>query len=98
MKAVPSSVKRLHVYYSGSVQGVGFRFTAERLAGSLRLTGWVKNMNDGRVEIVCEGKERELKDFLEKMNAAFRPYVRDIDVEWGEATGGFEGFDIRFDG
>jgi len=98
VKAVPSPVKRLHVCYSGWVQGVGFRFTAERVADSLGLTGWVKNLNDGRVEIVCEGNEQKLKDFLEKINAAFKAYVRDIDVEWGEAAGGLEGFDIRIDG
>ena len=98
MKAASFSAKRLHIYYSGWVQGVGFRFTAERVADSLGLTGWVKNLNDGRVEIVCEGNEQKLKDFLEKINAAFKAYVRDIDVEWGEAAGGLEGFDIRIDG
>jgi len=45
--------KRAHVYYSGSVQGVGFRFTAEDLARQNNLTGWVKNLADGRVEIVA---------------------------------------------
>ena len=88
--------KRLHAYYSGSVQDVGFRFTAERSASSLGLTGWVKNLRDGRVEVLCEGREAALKGFSEKINDIFKEYIRDIDIEWGEATGEFEEFDIRF--
>lgn len=88
--------KRLHAYYSGSVQGVGFRFTAERTAYSLDLTGWARNLADGRVEVVCEGKEPALKDFLLKIEDVFRDYIRDCDVEWASATGEFSGFDIRF--
>lgn len=88
--------KRLHAFYSGAVQGVGFRFTAERAAMALGITGWVKNLCDGRVEVVCEGDESSLKDFLKKIDDVFKEYIRDIDVEWGEATGEFDGFDIRF--
>ena len=88
--------KRLHIYYSGSVQGVGFRFAAERTAATLGLTGWVKNLRDGRVEVACEGKESSLKEFLQKMNNMFEEYIRDRDVEWSEATGEFKEFEIRF--
>ena len=88
--------KRLHLYYSGSVQGVGFRFTAERAASSLGLTGWVKNLSDGRVEVMCEGKDTALKDFLQRIGDTFKDYIRDFDVEWAAATGEFDGFDIRF--
>ena len=49
--------KRFHAYYSGSVQGVGFRFAAQRAASNFGLTGWVRNLGDGRVEVLCEGKE-----------------------------------------
>ena len=59
--------RRIHVYYNGRVQGVGFRFTAERLAVDLGLTGWVKNMPDGRVELVCEGQEQKLHTILDKI-------------------------------
>ena len=88
--------KRLHAYYSGSVQGVGFRFTAERVAASLGLTGWVRNLRDGRVEIICEGKESALKDFQDKIGSVFKDYIRHCDIEWDEARGQFSGFDIRF--
>jgi len=89
--------KRVHATYSGWVQGVGFRFAAEREASSLGLKGWVKNMNDGRVEIVCEGKEEALKQFIRKIGSIFKAYIHNADMEWGEPEGGLEGFDIRFD-
>ena len=88
--------KRVHVYYSGAVQGVGFRYTAEHTAFSLGLTGWAKNLRDGRVEVLCEGKESDLKVLLQKIDDILGGYIRDSDIEWGEATGEFDGFDIRF--
>jgi len=88
--------KRIHVYYSGTVQGVGFRFTAERVANSLGLDGWVKNLNDGRVEVVCEGDEEQLKNFLKKIDEVFRVYIRDTDVAWADETSRHHGFDVRF--
>lgn len=88
--------KRLHAYYSGSVHGVGFRYTAERAAGLLNLTGWVKNLRDGRVEVVCEGKDVSLKEFLQKIDNIFGSYIADKDIEWNNATGEFDHFDIRF--
>ncbi len=88
--------KRLHAYYSGSVQGVGFRYTALHTAVSLNLTGWVKNLKCGRVEIMCEGKEADLEAFAQKIDDILGRYVRDKDVDWSEATNEFEGFDIRF--
>ena len=88
--------KCLHIYYSGSVQGVGFRYTAERIANSLSLTGWAKNLRDGRVEIMCEGAEGDIEVFLQKIKNVFRDYIVDMDMEWGAATGEFSGFDIQF--
>lgn len=88
--------KRFHAYYSGSVQGVGFRYTGQHLAASLGVTGWVKNLRDGRVELLCEGKEVSLKEFLTKIEGVFGTYILDRDIEWGNATGEFDRFDIRF--
>jgi len=88
--------KSLHVYYSGSVQGVGFRFAAERAAASLGLSGWVRNLRDGRVEVMCEGSEAALKKFLANIEGVFKEYIRGADANWGEAAGKFAGFDIRF--
>jgi len=89
--------KKAYIHCEGMVQGVGFRFSAQALAKSLGLKGWVKNLDDGRVEILCEGGEREIKIFLEKMALTFRTYINHTDVKWGDATGEYEGFDIRFD-
>ena len=76
---------------------MGFRFTAERVAASLGISGWVKNLRDGRVEIVCEASESVLKEFLHKIDGAFKDYIRDSDIEWGQATGEFSNFDIEYD-
>ena len=87
--------KSLHIYYSGSVQGVGFRYTAERLALSLKLTGWVKNLPDGRVEIICEGERSDIETFLQRLSDIFKIYIKDADMEWGRASGDFDTFDVR---
>lgn len=88
--------RRVHVYYSGRVQGVGFRFTVERLAINLKLTGWVRNLPDGRVELVCEGKEKDLNDILGKIDDCFSGYISRKNVSWMPATNEFSGFEIRF--
>jgi len=88
--------KRVHAFYSGSVQGVGFRFTSEELASSLGITGWVKNLHDGRVEILGEGDEKKLQAFLDKIAGIFNRYIESADVLWEDATGEFDGFDVKF--
>jgi acylphosphatase len=88
--------KQIHAYYSGRVQGVGFRFTAEDLAHELGILGWVKNLRDGRVEIVAEAEEEILHSFLKKIDNYFAGYIRDKDIHWKEATGEFDDFGLRF--
>jgi acylphosphatase len=88
--------KQIHVYYSGRVQGIGFRFTVERVANDLGGVGWVRNLRDGKVEVVAEGEEGALKDFLDKVSRHFSRYIQDTDVEWQEAAGEFKDFEIRF--
>jgi len=78
------------------VQGVGFRFTAERVARHLNLTGWVKNLSDGRVEALCEGEEDQLIGLLEKIkNSPLKSYIQNATVSWSEATGEFKDFEIK---
>lgn len=59
---------RKRIYFSGRVQGVGFRFTAQGLAKTLGLTGYVKNLYDGRVEMEVQGTERAIADMLSELN------------------------------
>lgn len=86
--------KQVHVYYSGMVQGVGFRFVAESIAGGLGLTGWVKNLRDGRVEVVAEGNEAALNEFLNKIKKRMQQYISGADISWREASGEFREFEV----
>jgi len=88
--------KQVHVFYSGRVQGVGFRFTTVEIARDLNVVGWVRNLRDGKVEVVAEAEESTLKDFLEKINQSFARYVQDTDIDWQEAGGKFKDFGIEF--
>ena len=92
-----AAAKQLHVFWRGRVQRVGFRYTAETTALSLKLVGWVRNLPDGRVEALCEGSAARLKRFLEAMRTGpMRPYIQGCDVTWAEATGEFDDFTTRF--
>ncbi|MBI1976816.1 MAG: acylphosphatase [Candidatus Omnitrophica bacterium] len=88
--------KRVHVLYSGQVQGVGFRFTAERIALDLKLTGWVKNLTDGRVEVALEGEEERINVFLKNIRDVMRVHIQKEEVLWEPPSGKFKTFEIRF--
>lgn len=88
--------KQLHIHYSGRVQGIGFRFTSRYLANELGILGWVRNLPDGRVEIVAEQEEDALEDFLSQLNSRFQRYISDVSVETLPATGDFKDFGIKF--
>ncbi len=90
-----SAVKKVHVLVSGRVTGVGFRYFVERVAQALKLTGWVRNLPDDRVEAVAEGEERALQDFVAKLRQG-PPFARveDLNADWGPATGDFDDFRI----
>lgn len=84
--------KQVHIFYSGDVQGIGFRFTAIDIARGLGIVGWVKNLRDGRVEIVAEEEEAVLNDFLGRLEDIFSRYIQAKDIIWGQATGSFKDF------
>ena len=88
---------RLHGYVSGRVQGVGFRYFVEDAAGQYKLTGWVKNLFDGKVEFAAEGPKGLLSDFLKDVSRGpITGHVSNVDAKWENYTGEFERFMIKF--
>ena len=86
---------RMHNFYSGHVQGVGFRYTVKSVAAGFEVTGTVRNLPDGRVELVAEGPRGELEAFQRAIReAGLEHFIRNEDVNWSEATGEFRGFEI----
>jgi acylphosphatase len=86
---------RLEVYFSGRVQGVGFRYRVRALAEGFFVTGTVRNLDDGRVELRAEGARDELEDFLKAIvESELGSHIREMDVDWHDATGHFKGFEI----
>lgn len=80
----------------GLIQGVAFRHGVEDLACTLGLTGWVRNKPDGSVKIVAEGEEEKLQKLMEWCRKGTElSRIDEVQVEWGEARGEFEGFEIK---
>ena len=89
--------KRVHVSYLGRVQGVGFRITAEETAQGLGVVGWVKNLRDGRVELVAEAEEATLERFLDAIRTGpMKNFIQGIEVSWSAASNTFDEFEIRY--
>ena len=89
------SRSRLHIFYSGQVQGVGFRYTVKTLANGFEVTGVIRNLSDGRVELVAEGMKEELEAFrLAIQDSEVGRFIRNEQAAWNEATGEFRGFEI----
>jgi acylphosphatase len=74
---------------------VGFRYTTERIARGCRVTGYVRNLRDRRVEVVAEGEPGELDQFIAAIEQAMAGYIRDQQSRDEAATGEFSGFSIR---
>lgn len=86
----------LHAFISGRVQGVGFRHFVMVNAQDLGLQGWVRNLWDGRVELIAEGSREDLNrlmGILRRGPSSAR--VENINEEWGSASGEFRGFHVR---
>jgi len=88
--------QRRQVYYSGRVQGVGFRYTACSIARKFAVSGYVKNLPDGRVELVAEGKREEIRAMLSAIQAEMGRYIHDVCETPSKATGRFSSFNVRF--
>jgi acylphosphatase len=70
-----------HIVFTGRVQGVGFRFTAHRVADRHGLTGLVRNLADGTVEMLAQGSDRDVDDCIRDIQESFTGYIRETKVE-----------------
>ena len=85
----------MQIFYSGLVQGVGFRYTAKTVAAGFEVAGTVRNLPDGRVELMAEGDRVELEAFRDAIRGAgLAGFIRDERVIWSDAKNEFHGFDI----
>jgi acylphosphatase len=88
-------MERQQIHFSGNVQGVGFRYTTHQIASQFSVTGYVKNLNDGRVLVVAEGNPQELADFIRTIENRMDGYVRHVEQQRSTATGEFDSFSIQ---
>jgi acylphosphatase len=86
---------RRTLHFSGRVQGVGFRYTVRNLAVQFDVRGYVKNLNDGRVELVMEGPEPEMDRLASAVSQKMNYYISKVDLKEYPATGEFDLFHIR---
>lgn len=88
--------QRHTVCYTGHVQGVGFRYSSHSIARGSGVTGYVRNLPDGRVELVAEGSREDLAAVLREIRDRFSGYIRDEKCDVQPATGEFTRFEIRY--
>lgn len=87
---------RAHVFISGIVQGVNFRYYTRQQANILGVKGWVQNLIDGRVEAVFEGEESAVQQMVDWCHEGPRSArVNHVETHWEAATNSFTGFDTR---
>ncbi|MGO8702795.1 MAG: acylphosphatase [Candidatus Brocadiia bacterium] len=86
---------RIEAYFTGHVQGVGFRFTSVAIAERFpEIAGFVRNLADGRVEVVAEGPQEQVGAFIAAVGDAMAPYIRRVDKNRLRATGEFSDFTV----
>jgi acylphosphatase len=88
-------LKRAQATFYGEGQGVGFRFKAESLAAAYKLNGYVRNVPDGNVEVVVEGEEGDINNFLSTLKEEMDNYIEKAATNWSPPTGEFKRFEIR---
>jgi acylphosphatase len=86
---------RVTMYYSGPVQGVGFRYAVRTAAAGFEITGTVRNLDDGRVELIAEGDRAELEGLLEAVRQSHAGgFIRGEQLDWTAARNEFGDFKI----
>jgi acylphosphatase len=95
MSSPGAPIVAFRVHYTGHVQGVGFRATAAHFAKRFSVTGWVRNLHNGQVELLVEGPDAEVHCYLSMVRDYFEDQIHDQDTEPVPVTGKFEGFEVR---
>jgi len=83
-----------HIFFSGHVQGVGFRFTAQSATRRYKLTGFVRNNHDGRVEMLVQGQAQDIEDCVSDLKETFA--IRDIELQQVDVDLSYSDFRIKF--
>jgi acylphosphatase len=90
-----SEVHHATVFFSGRVQGVGFRFTTRQVALGFDVSGCVQNLPDGRVQLEVEGTAAEVRDFIVAVQERMEGYIRKVEQTETQRAPKFQGFSIR---
>ncbi len=87
--------ERMQNLYSGRVQGVGFRYSVKTVVAGFEVSGTVRNLPDGRVELIAEGEKNEMVEFLQAIrDSDVGGLIRGEETRWSEAKNDFRGFEI----
>jgi acylphosphatase len=87
---------RRTIFFSGNVQGVGFRYSTSQMARDFAVSGTVRNLLDGRVEVVAEGLPAEVDDFVAKIEETMQSYIEHTTCSDSTARDEFKSFNIRY--
>jgi len=85
------------VFYSGHVQGVGFRYSVRQIAQTTAVTGFVRNLSDGRVELYAEGSRDELTSLLAAVSEKMADYIRNTQIHTEPASSKYDSFEVMAD-
>ena len=89
------SLERWEAWYTGHVQGVGFRYTTRSVARGYAVDGFVQNLPDGRVHVVVEGQASEVSGFMAEVERQLGHFIREVRKDKLSANGEFAGFEVR---
>jgi acylphosphatase len=88
-------MNRKTAYFTGNVQGVGFRYTTQNLALQYDVNGYVRNLPDGRVEVVLEGNDEEMNHLVQAIQQRMEGFIKRVDLQESPATNQFDRFSIK---
>ena len=90
------NLARVHATVKGSVQGIGYRWFVQKTAQRLGLAGWVRNLDDGDVELEAEGDKKLLDDFLGLLEQGHKwAQVSEVETQWLPNENNYFGFEIK---